>query len=76
MNWDRPLSKAVQQELFIELSSEEERIHSFLKNNGKQLLDSIALECQMPVHQVSNLLFQLEMKNVIRPLPGKIFEVI
>lgn len=76
LNWDRPLSKAVQQELFIELSSEEERIHSFLKNNGKQLLDSIALECQMPVHQVSNLLFQLEMKNVIRPLPGKIFEVI
>ncbi|GJQ06669.1 DNA processing protein DprA [Capnocytophaga cynodegmi] len=76
LNWDKPTSKPIQQQLFIELSAEEEKIHNYLKNNGKQQLDIIAFECQIPVYQTSNLLFQLEMKNVIRPLPGKMFEVI
>ncbi|MDO5104627.1 DNA-processing protein DprA [Capnocytophaga sp.] len=75
LNWDTPALE-VQQKLFVELLPDEEKIHSFLKNNGKQLLDAIALACQMPVYQVSNLLFQMEMKNVVRPLPGKMFEIV
>lgn len=76
LNWDTPVAKPVQQSLFVELSADEEKIYSFLKEKGKELLDIIALECQLPVYQVSNLLFQLEMKGVIRPLPGKYFEII
>ncbi|MBC7643389.1 MAG: DNA-protecting protein DprA, partial [Flavobacterium sp.] len=44
--------------------------------NGKQLLDFIALECDMPVHKLNVLLFNLEFKGVVRPLPGKLFEAI
>ncbi|MDO4228457.1 MAG: DNA-processing protein DprA [Capnocytophaga sp.] len=76
LNWDRPSPKAVQQSLYLELTPDEEKIYNYLKINGKHLLDTIAFECQMPVYQVSNLLFQLEMKNAIRPLPGKMFEII
>lgn len=76
LNWDKPKAQPIQQTLFVELSPEEEKIQTYLKNKGKQLLDDIAFECGFPVYHVSNLLFQMEMKSVIRPLPGKLFELI
>ncbi|WP_172917407.1 DNA-processing protein DprA [Capnocytophaga canis] len=76
LNWDKPKAKTIQQELFVSLTPEEEKIHNHLKNNGKQLLDSIAIDCQLPIYKVSSLLFQLEMKGMVRPFPGKLFEVI
>jgi len=47
-----------------------------LQNNGKQLLDSIALDCKIPIFRASSTLLTMEMKGVIRPLPGKLFEAI
>tara|TARA_R110002020_G_scaffold122487_7_gene277993 strand:- start:4910 stop:6019 length:1110 start_codon:yes stop_codon:yes gene_type:complete len=66
----------VQKKLFVELDPHEQIIHSYLQREGKQLLDTIALKCQMPVFKVSSLLINMEMKGVIRPLPGKLFEAI
>jgi DNA processing protein len=40
------------------------------------LLDVIALDCQIPTYKLASLLLQLEMKGVVKPLPGKLFEVI
>jgi DNA processing protein len=51
-------------------------VYDYLLKNGKQYLDSIALECQIPVYKMATLLFNLEMKGVLRPLQGKLFEVI
>ncbi|GJH40342.1 DNA processing protein DprA [Capnocytophaga sp. HP1101] len=76
LNWDTPAPKAVQQELFVSLTPEEEQVMNYLKNNGKQGLDDLALGCQMPIYQLSNLLFQMELKGVVTPLPGKVFEAI
>ena len=39
-------------------------------------MDTIALECGMPVFKLSSLLLTMELKGVIRPLPGKLFEAI
>ena len=47
-----------------------------LKKGGKMTLDSLSLACQIPVYQLSNLLFQMELKGYVRPLPGKMFEII
>lgn len=69
-------SKAVQKQLFVELDDNEKSIYSYLQKNGKQLLDSIAMECHLPVFKVSSTLLNMEMKGVIRPLPGKLFEAI
>ena len=44
--------------------------------NGKQLLDVVALECDLPVYKISVILFNMEFKGVIRPLPGKLYEAI
>jgi DNA processing protein len=69
-------NKTVQKQLFIELDDTEKSIYSYLQKDGKQLLDSIALKCGLPIFKASSTLLNMEMKGVIRPLPGKMFEAI
>jgi len=78
LNWEleEKNSKPIQKQLFISLDSEEQKIYDFLQKNGKELLDIIALECEFPIFKISSLLLNMELKGVIRPLPGKLFEVI
>lgn len=76
LNWDlRQTAIPKQKELFVELNSIEQKIHDYLQQNGKQLLDVIALDCNLPTYQLSSILVQMELKGVIKPLPGKMFEV-
>jgi DNA processing protein len=35
----------------------------------------IALDCDIPVYKLSSLLLEMELKGVVKPLPGKLFEV-
>lgn len=65
-----------QKELFTELSETEKSIYHYLQLNGKQQLDTVALECDLPIFKASSSLLNMEMKGVIRPLPGKLFEAI
>lgn len=67
--------KVTQMPLFVDLNPEEETIIAFLKDKDKELLDVIAINCKMPTYKIANLLLQLEMKGVIRPLPGKLFQL-
>ena len=78
LNWDMQQRAApkLQTQLFVELNAEEQKIYDYLLKNGKQVLDLIALECQIPVYKLAPMLLQLEMKGVLKPLPGKLFEVI
>lgn len=79
LNWDMPESgkeKNIQKQLFVELNEEEQKIYDYLQKNGKQLLDIIALDCDFPVFKMSSLLLSMELKGVIRPLPGKMFEAV
>lgn len=68
--------KGVQKQLFVTLEFEEQKVYDFLQENGKELLDIIALKCNLPVYKLSSLLLNMELKGVIRPLPGKLFEAI
>lgn len=65
-----------QKQLFVELDETERSIYQYLQLNGKQLLDTVALECNLPIFKTSSSLLNMEMKGVIRPLPGKLFEAI
>nr|WP_321234057.1 DNA-processing protein DprA [uncultured Psychroserpens sp.] len=78
LNWELENKEkpAIQKQLFIELTSEEKVIYNYLKNQDKQLLDIIALECKMPIFKVASILLTMELKGVTRPLPGKLFELI
>ncbi len=78
LNWDLGTTnvKSIQKQLFVELTEVEQLIYDFLLENGKQLLDLISLNCKLPIHQTTTLLFNLEMKGVVKPLPGKLFEAV
>ncbi len=67
---------AVQKQLFVELNDDEKLIFNHLKKKDKELLDIIALEINKPVHQVASLLMSMELKGVIKPLPGKQFMLV
>jgi len=77
LNWDLEAKvKPVQKQLFVTLDENEQKIYDYLQKNGKQLLDIIALECDFPIFKISGMLLNMELKGVIRPLPGKLFEAI
>ena len=77
LNWDIDnKAKPVQKQLFVELDPDEQKVYDFLLKNGKELLDSIALQCNFPIYKISGLLLNMELKGVIRPLPGKLFEAV
>ncbi|TVZ52742.1 DNA-processing protein DprA [Dokdonia sp. Hel_I_53] len=78
LNWklEEKTKPVIQKQLFVELTDDEKLVWRFLSNNGKELLDSIALHCKMPTFKVASVLLQMELKGVVRPLPGKLFEII
>ncbi|MDU8884608.1 DNA-processing protein DprA [Yeosuana sp. MJ-SS3] len=78
LNWNLETDKkpSVQKKLFVKLDDFEKVIYNYLKENNKQQLDVIALNCNMPTFKVASLLLNMELKGVIRPLPGKQFEII
>ncbi|TDQ28701.1 DNA-processing protein DprA [Tenacibaculum caenipelagi] len=76
LNWDlQQAAVPKQKELFVELKPTEQKIYDYLQQNGKQLLDDIAINCELPIYQLSSILIQLELKGIVNPLPGKMFEV-
>ncbi len=75
-NTDQSAPKAIQKQLFVSLSTTEKAIYDYLQKEGKQLLDAIALQCKLPIFKTSSTLLNMEMKGLIRPLPGKLFEAI
>ncbi|WP_428230774.1 DNA-processing protein DprA [Flavobacterium sp.] len=77
LNWNiESKAKPIQKQLFVELEADEQKVYDFLLKNGKELLDTIALKCDFPIYKISGLLLNMELKGVIRPLPGKLFEAI
>ena len=78
LNWDvldlPPAS--IQKKLFSDLDEVERTIYTFIETGGRQVLDTIALECHIPVFRTSSTLLSMELKGFVRPLPGKRFEAI
>ena len=77
LNWDiQKESKPVQKQLFVSLDDDEQKVYDYLLKTGKELMDIIALRCDFPIYKISGMLLNMELKGVIRPLPGKLFEAI
>ena len=43
-------------------------IYNYLKDKGKEILDVIALECNIPTYKLAGILLNMELKGVIRPV--------
>ncbi len=77
LNWklEEKRPKVIQKQLFIELNHDEKNVFNYLKDNPKAHLDAIAYDCKVPIFKAITLLLDLELKGLVNPLPGKIFEL-
>lgn len=77
LNWDiQKETQPVQKQLFVTLEDDEQKVYDYLLKSGKELMDIIALHCDFPIYRISGILLNMELKGVVRPLPGKLFEAI
>lgn len=70
-------SKAnVQLELFPELTEEEQRVVDILREEERLSISHIQLAARLPFNRVNNILFALELKNLVRALPGGVYRLL
>ena len=80
MGWNsthRKPKEAVQQELFLDLSEEEKNIVNLLQETPEGIqINTLVVKANIPINRMSPLLFELEMKGVIRALAGGVYQLI
>lgn len=77
MGWDdsaKPQPK--QRELFLQLTETEERVFNALNNVESTHVNMLAIELDVPVSELFFTLLELEMKNVVKPLPGGVYKLL
>lgn len=62
-------------QLFSNLTEEEKRIVAFLKEKERASFDEIAIKLDVSVSDLSVFLFTLEVKGIVKSLPGKNFSL-
>jgi len=81
MGWhDAKLQQAqaegIERSIFPELSDEEKKIARILEEFGDFQLNQLSVKTNIPIGQLTALLFQMEMKGVIRPLAGGTYHLL
>jgi DNA processing protein len=79
MNWQPAVKRApaVQQpSLFVTLSEEEQTVVSLFSDAAEQHIDELLRKCLIPGRQLTNVLLQLEMHNMIASMPGQRYKLI
>jgi DNA processing protein len=80
MKWDnsvqKPAAKTVQKNIFVDLTEDEKTVVDILSETGSMQLNVISIKLDIPISKLSNLLFELESKGVIRCRPGGVYELL
>lgn len=79
MGWkttfDKQRRKEQQQSLFATLNTNEKAIVDLLEKNKEMTLDEIELQSGLPLPKIAAVMVELELKNVIRCLPGRLYKL-
>ena len=81
MGWegDARMAKAqndgLQPDLFPDLTDEEEVIVGVLQRNNDLQINMLATQANLPVNRVAAILFELEMKGIVRTLAGGVYHL-
>ena len=70
------LSDGIERNLFPDLTEPERQIVSLLQQTNDLQLNIISVKTSLPIGQLTALLFQLEMKGVIKPLAGGMYHLL
>ena len=77
MRWDvaqKTDALPVQTQLLFPENEESERILSFLETQKESHINELSVALNLPVHQLSSLLFELELDGKIKSMPGSIYK--
>jgi DNA processing protein len=66
----------IERSFFPDLSPEEQIIVKILDEMGDFQLNQLSVKANIPIGQLTGLLFQLEMKGVVRPLAGGTYHLL
>ena len=77
MNWNEEtkISKSKQIPLFVDVNNEEKVIVDCLKDKTQLHIDEICSTTQLPISKTSAYLLTLEFSNVIKSMPGKMYQL-
>lgn len=76
MLWDdtakmrKARKEGIQRDLFPDLTDDEKTIIRTLGENNDQQLNVLTINTSLPISRLSSLLFELELKGIVRPLAG------
>ncbi len=80
MGWVSPdaaaCPKAAPRLPFVELSEEEERVARILSRYDSLQINALVVESDIPVNRLSALLFELEMKGMVKAMAGGAYRLI
>ena len=69
-------AKAIERQLFPELTPDEKTVTDCLAQHGDMQTNILAIHTAIPIGRLSALLLSLEMKGIIRPMPGNTYHLI
>lgn len=69
-------AKGIERQLFPELMPEEQLVVNLLRQTNDLQLNQLNVQTNLPIGQLTALLFQLEMKGVVKPLAGGTYHLI
>jgi DNA processing protein len=76
MGWEADKKgRIVQSTLFVDLTAEEQKVVDLLQSKGELFIDQISGELGMPTSKTSALLLNMEFKNLLVALPGKMYKL-
>jgi DNA processing protein len=78
MGWQpqQQKSEPVERQLFPDLSPEEQAVVTLLQQTNDLQLNILSVKTNIPIGQLTALLFNLEMKGVVKPLAGGTYHLI
>lgn len=78
MGWNHsPKKECIQRQLFPDLNEEEDVMLQLLQQSEDGMhINALVVATNWPINKVSALLFELEMKGVVRALAGGMYQVI
>lgn len=77
IGWERNhINVGKQTSIFPDLNKEEQLIYDILQQHPEIGMDQIREHCNLSLPKIATILLNLELKNVCRCLPGKVYKVI
>lgn len=82
MNWDddvklqRAQQVGIERQLFPDLSIEERQVVSALKKHNDLQINMLSVQADIPIAHLTAVLFSLEMKGVLKALPGGMYHLL